>query len=348
MSYLVLGGNGQQGRAIVRYLALHGNAEVHSVDLALPIKDIEISEVNYWTGDAYSLLEKKNFLKDKIVISCLRPEFTSELVATCKVNHAKGWIDMGGDDQATDKLRKHDYSTGRKGMTVVTDCGLAPGIASSIAGKAAKEGENYVSIYCGGLPLEGARYGYALSFHPEGLLGEYTGTTKCIENYKTTKIPTLMNPIKVTYNEMILEAAPTSGGLSFTPDILNNKLKYLHYYTLRFPGHWEFLKDNILWRDKEDAVKVIGDIFSKVSKECPDMILLGYRFRPEEIKWYKWVYDIENDISAMAQATGYTVGAVATMINDNSLPTGLVGMHDIDLDEIISRVRKIPGQFKEI
>ena len=47
----------------------------------------------------------------------------------------------------------------------------------------------------------------------------------------------------------------------------------------------------------------------------------------------------------MAQATGYTVGAVATMIQDGLIRKGPVSMHDIDFLEIKRRVELMPNQF---
>jgi hypothetical protein len=117
--------------------------------------------------------------------------------------------------------------------------------------------------------------------------------------------------------------------------------------TIRPRGHWEFLKDHVLYR--RDADQVMEDIFLPVSAANPDKVYLqiqkGYKRIPTT---WTWKYDSQHNISAMAQATGYVVGAVATMIHDQLLPTRIVGMHEVNFDEIVKRAKLMPDQFIEV
>jgi len=80
----------------------------------------------------------------------------------------------------------------------------------------------------------------------------------------------------------------------------------------------------------------------------PDVVILGVRYDQQPpCTWYRWDYDKENDISAMAQATGYVVAAVATMVYQEIFPRGILSMHDISFHDIVEAVHhEMPDQFK--
>lgn len=348
MSYIVLGGAGEQGRAVVRYLRMHTDELVYSVD---PAGSYVVSD-NFVAhrGPLETFFDRPYgpAMQGAIVISCLRPELNEDLVYKCEHKGARGFIDLGGSDDATLKARsrKRPYW-----LTRVVDCGLAPGVPSMIAGQAVREGKKHVHVWCGGLPAQESEWDYVVSFSTEGLIAEYTGSAQIIRFGKTVRVPTLYG---IDYREVPtkkahlwgMQEAFTSGGLSFTPEVFAGKLESLEYKTLRPAGHWDFLRRHILWREKKDAAQVAREIFPTVSKKHPDLIFLGYS-KGMSRTWYRWDYDYKHDISAMAQATGYITAAVATLVYEERFPKGLVGMHDIDLEEVIKRARKMPDQFKE-
>jgi len=351
MSYIVLGGAGEQGRAIVRYLRMHTNEFVYSVDPAgsFVVSDDFIAH----QGSLETFFDRPYgpAMKGSVVISCLRPELNDDLVYKCEHKGARGFIDLGGSDTATLKARsrKRPYW-----LTRVVDCGLAPGVPSMIARKAVQEKKRRVYVWCGGLPANETEWNHVNSFNTEGLVAEYSGSAQIIKKGKVARVPSLYG---LDYKEAPtdkahlwpMQAAFTSGGLSFTPEALAGKLDTLEYRTLRPAGHWDFLKEHILWREKKEAAQVMREIFPRVSKDYPDVIFLGYVTSPDtERIWYRWKYDHEHEISAMAQATGYITASVATLIFEERFPIGLIGMHDIDLEEIIERAQKMPGQFEKV
>jgi hypothetical protein len=156
----------------------------------------------------------------------------------------------------------------------------------------------------------------------------------------------------VTIDGHAYEGALTSGAFSFTCQILVDKLENATYFTLRKPEHWRLLKQDILWRSREEAIRIMGTIFPGVDINHQDQILFYYTLEDEEgreeNRLWRWTYDTGSQTSAMAQATGNIAGAVATMLHDNMFKPGAHGMHEVDLHELIKRTCVIPNQFQEV
>jgi saccharopine dehydrogenase-like NADP-dependent oxidoreductase len=329
MSYLILGAAGQQGRTITKYLREVQSEKVTTLDI---VGDVD-------TTLHYDIWIKKQSKPPTVIVSCLRPTYSQGLIDYCHHNDIKGFLDLGGSDQITDAIRKTKTNYQ---YTAVLDVGLAPGLPSAIASKAVRENKRNVSVFIGGIP-EKIEDEYVRSFSVDGLLGEYFSTAKFIRNGKIVYIPTLVERVgPFRFNN--LQGAPTSGGLSFTPEVMLGKLDTLEYFTLRRLGYWNKFIKEILWRP--DAKYVIEKCYPEVGPEHPDKVIVMIYIDKKWTIW-EWSYDYENNISAMSQATGYIAGAVATMIHDNLIPKGINGMHDVDLDEVITRAKKMPNQFVE-
>jgi len=354
MSYIVLGGAGATGRAIVKFLRQSTEQMVVSIDPAG--SHIVSDKYIGWQGRFQAFTARyKPLIKGSVIISCLSPKENDALVYQAEHMGAIGFIDLGGDDACTAlaRRRKRPYF-----LTRVLDCGLAPGIVSSIAAQAVLQGKQHVEIYCGGLRATQSicepDFGHALSFSPEGLYQELTGTAQVILGGCLRRVPTLhdieyIEALGLTISHLWpMEAAYTSGGLSSTPEMFVNNLKTLTYKTVRPTSHFKFLKQHILWREKSDAIRTMSEIFPRVSKLIPDVVILGVRYDQQPpCTWYRWDYDKENDISAMAQATGYVVAAVATMVYQEIFPRGILSMHDISFHDIVEAVHhEMPDQFK--
>lgn len=323
---VILGGGGRVGRAIQRCLR---DIDIPKVEI-LSVDRRWIGGVNTipQMGDTYRWLYLQLEPSD-IVISCLRPEETPKILAACKDKKVSGFIDLGGDDKITEQVRQKgkDYYP----FPVVLDCGLAPGLPSSIAGWAAREGYKKVKVCCGGIPA--LSNDYLRSFNTDGLLGEYFGLAKIIRDSKVVYEPTLTGFEARQHRGMLLEGVYTSGGLSFTPEALAGQLETLEYKTLRKAGHWKYLRDFILWRpDRKELIEVI---YPEVSSEKPDMIVLTIQLDNNPILTYFWDYDHKNNISALSLATGEITAKTALLIASNKIETGIVGMHDVDFKELI-------------
>lgn len=347
--YIILGGEGMQGQAILHYLLKATDEEIIVTDLRTP-KNSNNSRVRYVNCNIINMLDKLGSPAD-VVINCLPTEYNFDVACAC-VRQYLHLVDLGGVTSVVREQFKLDVDAENRGITMVPDCGLAPGIISSIASKLIDEDDDLrsIKIYCGGLPkFPELPMSYIEVFYLGGVIKEYSGIAQEIKNGKVLNYPTLTGVERVFVPSLgILEAARTSGGISTSVDELS--IQNLSYKTLRYPGHWNYVKKHIL--TQPNPIEVLKGMVVPVSSDNPDIVVLLFKLEyndgSDEVVDYYWEYDYENNISAMAQATGYTVAATATLINDGLIRNGVVGMHEIDSDRIIERAREMDDQYIDL
>lgn len=154
--------------------------------------------------------------------------------------------DLGGNNAVGDAQRALDAAARRAGVTVVPDCGLAPGMASILAALAIERhgAATDVRIRVGGLPARPAPpLGYQLVFSVEGLLNEYDQPCRVLRDGEPVELEPLTGIESVTFASVgRLEAFHTSGGASTLPQTYRGRLRELDYKTLRYPGHCDRLR----------------------------------------------------------------------------------------------------------
>ncbi len=150
--------------------------------------------------------------------------------------------DLGGGWTIVEKQLEMNEQAKDAGVTVVPDCGLAPGMVSVLA----REGIEYldrvesVKIRVGGLQQEPRPpLNYSLIFSVEGLINEYIEPCVSLRDGKITIEEPLVGFEEITFPEPFgkLEAFNTSGGTSTLPHTYKGKVKDLDYKTIRYPGH---------------------------------------------------------------------------------------------------------------
>lgn len=354
----ILLGYGIQSKAILHYLLKETNNNIKIVEIKFPEdvrKELENeSRVELHSGTAESIFYQwAQFGGNVVVISCLPTHLNPEIARIC-VSRGWSYIDLGGKLSDTEQVM--DYGKNQNQCTVVPDCGIAPGLVSSVAGALKRAGANSVNLYCGGLPIyPKGPLKYIKAFNVEGVYKEYTGLVEYRTQNKLAYMPTLSSREKVYIRGLgTLEAEPTSGSISIAAREL--ELKHLSYKTLRYSGHWDYVKDNIMWQP--NPIEILDKMTEDLSPKNPDLIVLQVEtdgpFIEEAlgevdahrlVTWI-WKYNHKLNIGAMAEITGYTVASVATMIHDGILDSGVVQMHNIDFLELKKRIQKMPDQFK--
>ena len=126
-----------------------------------------------------------------------------------------------------------------KNVTVITDCGVAPGMSNYIIGRYNEEIKiDAFEVYVGGLPkIRKKPFEYKAPFSPVDVIEEYTRPARLMENGNIVIKPALTEKEWMQFDEMgTLETFNTDGlrSLLFTmPHIKNQKEK-----TLRYPGSY--------------------------------------------------------------------------------------------------------------
>jgi lysine 6-dehydrogenase len=246
--------------------------------------------------------------------------------------------DLGGNLKVVEKqLKLHDKAKDA-GVTVIPDCGLAPGLANVLA----RSGIDYltrtdsVKIRVGGLQQEPRPpLNYSLIFAVEGLINEYIEPCMVLREGKIAFEDPLIGFEQVEFPEPygILEAFNTSGGSSTMPLTYEGKVANLDYKTLRYPGHghkmWCLMKLGLMDSKEQDfdGVKVAPRIVLEklLEQNLPptgkDVTLLrvtveGWKGTESRKIEYELVdlFDDKTGLTSMMRTTSFTASTAATMM----------------------------------
>lgn len=151
----------------------------------------------------------------------------------------------------TDKIKAlaKDASTG-----FILQTGLAPGYIDVLANHLFKAFCNDFQVSkvdtlefkVGALSKNAvAPHYYGFTWSPIGVATEYIKETEVIRNYKKTKRPSLSERTSIIINGITYEADLTSGGAADLPDALAGQVDAMDYKTIRFPGHYAWVEEQI-------------------------------------------------------------------------------------------------------
>ncbi|MDX2131025.1 MAG: saccharopine dehydrogenase C-terminal domain-containing protein [Planctomycetota bacterium] len=144
---------------------------------------------------------------------------------------------MGEDFTELDALAKD------RGVTVVTDCGVAPGMSHILAayGASMLSPCEAIEIYVGGLPrVRTWPYEYKAAFSPADVIEEYTRPARLVEHGAVVVRPALSEPELMDFEGVgTLEAFNTDGLRSLCRSL---SVPFMKEKTLRYPGHIELMR----------------------------------------------------------------------------------------------------------
>lgn len=180
------------------------------------------------------------------LISCVPYRYNLALTRLAIANQCH-FCDLGGNNSVVDSQFSLDEEAREAGVTVVPDCGLAPGTVSILAGYGISlldKAEN-VRMRVGGLPLHPRPpLNYKLVFSVNGLINEYIEPARVIRDGRITEVPSMDELETLHFPEPFgeLEAFVTSGGTSTLVKTYEHKLNNLDYKTIRYPGHCQSIQ----------------------------------------------------------------------------------------------------------
>lgn len=233
-------------------------------------------------------------------------------------------------------VRFLDPMAKEKGVTVVMDCGVAPGMPNFIAGyhneKMVIEDFEYM---VGGLPVvRNFPFEYKAPFSPCDVIEEYTRPARFVENGNIVTKPAMSDPELVDFYMVgTLEAFNTDGLRSLIYTLGN--VPFMREKTLRYPGHIRMvqaLKASGFFETEPvefNGTKVSPFDFTsrilfdnwKLGKEEKEFTVMRIRLKGKENGLAREIvyelydeYDAEEKISSMARTTGFTATGTAEMI----------------------------------
>jgi lysine 6-dehydrogenase len=275
-------------------------------------------------------------MRDSDAVMSAIPYYFNGDMARLAVESGVHFCDLGGNTEIVFQQKLLDAEARRKNITVVPDCGLAPGMVNILAeyGISQLDSVDSVKIFVGGLPQQPEPpLNYMLVYSLEGALDYYTTLSWVLRDAKRTQVKALSEREPVKFDFADLEAFHTAGGLSTMAFRYEGKIPTMEYKTLRYPGHAQLMEDirelGLLDNEPIDVKgsKVVPrDVFiasvqPKLTKpKGRDLVALrvvvkGRKNGSGTTCTFELVdkYDEERGISAMMRTTGYSLSITGLM-----------------------------------
>lgn len=348
MKITVLGA-GMMGRAVAFDLEKYSNFSkiivadkdeqtLQSAKFFLKGKKIDFEIIN--VNDPKDV--RKHFQQADIIISAVPYRFNYDMTKIA-VETKTHFLDLGGNNDIVNKQRSLSEKAKKNDITIIPDCGLAPGLVSIITRDIVDEMDSvdYVKLRVGGLPTDPKPpLKYQIVFSPNGLINEYVEDALVLDHGEIIKKKSMTDIETVSFKKPFgdMEAFITSGGCSTLPYTCRKCIGYLDYKTIRYPGHCEKFKPLLdMGFAGENPVNIgnqkiiprdllIALLLKSVPTKGRDVVLLkvlseGMRNDKKHSLEYTMIdyYDDKNDISAMMRTTGYPVSITAQMLEDDSI-----------------------------
>lgn len=170
------------------------------------------------------------------------PYYFNGPLAALAIEAGAHFCDLGGNTEIVNQQKQLAAEAARRGVSVIPDCGLAPGLVNVIAqhGIAQLDRVDAVRLYVGGLPQHPEPpLNYQVVYSLEGVLDYYTTPSWVLRDGVPATVAALSEVEEVQFPEPVgrLEAFHTAGGLSTMAFRYQGRIPTMEYKTLRYPGH---------------------------------------------------------------------------------------------------------------
>ena len=310
------------------------------VGLLVGARAVEVDVTN--GAELAPLLEAAN-----IVVSAV-PYRYGVSVATAAIDAGTHYLDFGGNPTVVSEQQRLDGAARSKGLMIVPDCGLAPGLANVLAQDLIDSADTFpihsVQMRVGALPqIPMGALGYQLAFNAAGLINEYAEPCEVLEAGTYATIEPLTRIESIDWERWgPLEAFSTAGGTSTMCARNLGRVTNLEYKTLRFPGHVSAFRALLeMGMFDESARDVDGQTVSPRSVLIealntslpsgePDLVLVRvWRTHGDTTIGYQIEDTATDGISALARTTAFPATALAHLISQGDvLRPGVLSMSD--------------------
>ncbi|MCY7377925.1 MAG: saccharopine dehydrogenase NADP-binding domain-containing protein [Gemmatimonadaceae bacterium] len=277
------------------------------------------------------------------------PYYFNLQLAECAVEAGVHFCDLGGNTGIVFQQKELAGKARAKGVTIVPDCGVAPGMVNIFAEHGIRQLDTVesVRIYVGGLPQRPEPpLNYQIVYSLEGVLDYYTTLSWVVRNGKREQVVALSEREPVSFPAPVgeLEAFHTAGGLSTMAWRYEGTIPTMEYKTLRYPGHASMMESirelGLLDLDPVDVkgqkvvprdvfVSVVGPRLTKPKGR--DLLALrvtvsGMKAGAPATRQFDLIdrYDEQRGISAMMRTTGYSLSITGQMqVRGDVTPPGV-------------------------
>lgn len=278
------------------------------------------------------------------VIGCSIPQLNPPIAEIC-VELGKHFCDLGGNDALTYRELELDARARDRGIWIVPNCGLAPGLANVLCmhGIGQFDEVEAAHVRVGDVPLK-PEYplNFRLSWTAEKVVDDYTLPVTSIRNGEVLEDVPLTEEEEIYFGEPFgkMEAFCTAGSLATLIDDTRGHIRTLDHKTIRWPGHaqqMQFLlhlgfgerrkidpRTHLTYRDV-----LVRRLQQHLGGDYEDAVLLrvlvkGVREGAQKTLVYQMidVYDTQEQMAAMKRCTSIPAASVAFMLASGRIPGG--------------------------
>ncbi|MDH5783384.1 MAG: saccharopine dehydrogenase family protein [Candidatus Bathyarchaeota archaeon] len=253
-------------------------------------------------------------------------------------------------------------------VTIVPDCGVAPGLSNMLVGRAVSKLDHVENIHVmvGGLPEEPVPpLGYVITWSVEGLIDEYTRKAKIVENGEVVEVEALTGLEEVEFSGVgKLEGFYTDGLRTLLHTVKG--VRNMWEKTLRYPGHVEKIKllktlgffdehpaevQNARLPPRKVTIKLLEEKLRR--PEIKDILAMkvevsGMAEGSRKCYVYHLLdhYDQKRGVTAMARTTAYPASIFAQLISQKAIeekgviPLEKFGVKEKIFDKILAELEK--------
>src|SRR5437867_5002196 len=247
MKMLVLGA-GLQGSAAAHNLLQHDGVEVVTLADLQADRPPRLLQSYQGRGLRLAALDAGDFegtvglMKGHDAALCALPYYFNEPMTRAAIESGCHLCDLGGNTEIVFQQKKHHAAAAAAGISIIPDCGLAPGMVNILAAEGIRrlDRARSVRIFVGGLPQHPEPpLNYHIVYSLEGALDYYTTPSWVLRDGKPARVDALSEVEAVEFPAPVgtLEAFHTGGGISTMPWAYAGKVQTMEYKTLRYPGH---------------------------------------------------------------------------------------------------------------
>jgi lysine 6-dehydrogenase len=300
------------------------------------------------TVDVMNAIELTALLDAADIVVSAVPYRYGAAIAAAAIDTDTHYLDFGGNPTVVAEQRKLDDAARARGLMVVPDCGLAPGLANVLAQDLIDAADSFpiksIQMRVGALPqVPTGALGYQLAFSAHGLINEYAEPCEVLEGGAYSTVEPLTRFEDVDWERWgPLEAFSTAGGTSTMCERNLGRVTDLEYKTLRFPGHGSIFRAMLeVGLFDESARTIAGQPVSPRSVLIdalntnlpsgePDLVLVRvWRSDRNAIVGYQIEDTATDGISALARTTAFPATALADLISHGEvLRPGVLSMGD--------------------
>ncbi len=371
MKKIVILGAGMVGRAMAKdlsakHIVTSTDIDSRALDLLDGIPNLGRALLDVTDHGALARV-----IEDSDIVLSAVPGFLGMQTMTQVIKNRKDLVDISFLPEEVSQL---DGLAKTNGVTVVMDCGVAPGIPNYVAGYHNERMKiDELNYMVGGLPLiRRLPFEYKAPFSPCDVIEEYTRPARFMENGQVVVRPAMSDTEYVDFDRVgTLEAFNTDGLRSLLRTMRH--IPDMKEKTLRYPGHIGlvgalkqagfFDSEPVVINDTEISPldftsKILFNAW-KLEDGEPEFTVMRITIRGTEQGIAREIvydlydeYDTGEKVSSMARTTGFTATGTAEMIlaglftERGVFPPELVGRHSKCFDFIIRYLQERNVHYK--